>query len=52
VAQQYFASARAVQAANVVVPGLGTQRPEMWYVDYVARVEGLWNLSGKKEGTR
>jgi hypothetical protein len=41
VEQRYFPNVEAVQAANAAVPELGTQRPEMWYVDYVARVEGL-----------
>jgi hypothetical protein len=45
VEQQYFPSVVAVTAANMVVPGLGAQRPEIWYVAYVARVEALCHPS-------
>jgi hypothetical protein len=46
VAQRYFPSVEEIQAVNEVVPGLGTQTPEGWYIEYVVHniVEGL----GKK----
>jgi hypothetical protein len=36
--QRYFPSVAAVTTANAAEPGLGAQREEGWYVDYVA-----WN---------